>query len=148
MLTFYYVLIEMFTVGYEQPDGTVKYLYTNDDSLENIINDYIYSDKSFESIKPDKYVQFLEVDSIEHYLDSELSDEEDTRYRLLKKQGGKWMIRDNYMDIPRNIEFTTVLSGGKRSDHKRSDHKRSDHKRSDSKRRDSKQTRKNRKTHR
>jgi hypothetical protein len=91
----------MLTIGYEQPDKSVKYLYTSDDSLENIITSIVYPDLPL----PTKVFSRDEIkdSSMKEYFSTELSDEEDTRFRFLRRTDQTWIIRDYYGSVEHDI---------------------------------------------
>jgi hypothetical protein len=105
----------MLTIGYEQPDGSVKYLYTSDEMLENVITTVVYSDKPLPT-KPYNREELKETQTVKDYLSSELSDEEDTRFRLLRRLDKTWLIRDSYGSIEHDIVITktNAANGGKK----------------------------------
>ncbi len=102
----------MLTIGYEQADGSVKYLYTSDELLENQLNTVVYPDLPLPTRIYDRE-ELKAVGSVKMYLESELSDEEDTRFRFLRYLDGTWLIRDSYGSVEHDIVITkTAKSGG------------------------------------
>lgn len=105
----------MITIGYEQADGSVKYLYTSDEMLQNLLDSVVYRDLPLPTKVSDRE-ELKEAASFKDYFASGLSDEEDTRFRLLRRLDGTWLIRDSYGGVEHDIVITlTAKSGGKRS---------------------------------
>jgi hypothetical protein len=96
----------MLTIGYTQVDGSVKYFYTSDDALENIIHNYIYKPTDIETLTVAPRDSKKCVESVSAYFDADLSEIEDTPYRLLKKVDGTWMISTYYGGKQRIITFS------------------------------------------
>ena len=97
----------MITVGYEQPDGTVAYIEINDNTLENVIPEYVHRDTQEEGD--------TKVASTAAYFSSSLSDEEDTRFRFLRTKDGVWMIREYYGGKQYLMTFAKVGGSKRRS---------------------------------
>ena len=100
----------MLAIGHEKADGTVAYMVLYDDSLENIIMDYVYDKKDFMTGNGESKT----AESKQHYFDKETKDEEDTRFRFLKQKDGVWVIRDYYGGTYHDMTITNVMEGGKR----------------------------------
>ena len=104
----------MITIGYEQTDGSVKYLYTSDEMLQNLLDSVVYRDLPLPTQVSDRE-ELKAAASFKEYFAAELSDEEDTRFRLLRHLDGTWLIRDSYGGVEHDIVITlTAKSGGKR----------------------------------
>jgi len=105
----------MLTIGYEQKDGTVKYLYTSDEMLQNLLNSIVYPDTPLPT-KLYNREELKETNSVKEYFASMLSEEEDTRFRLLRKLDQSWLIRDSYGGIDHDILVTKTkkTNGGKK----------------------------------
>ena len=99
----------MHAIGYETDGGNVDYVVLDDDSLENIIMDYVYNKKDFMTGNGES-----KTVSKQHYFDKETKDEEDTRFRFLKQKDGVWVIRDYYGGTYHDMTITNVMEGGKR----------------------------------
>ena len=109
----------MITIGYEQADGSVKYLYTSDEMLQNLLDSVVYRDLPLPTKVSDRE-ELKAAASFKEYFAAELSDEEDTRFRLLRRLDGTWLIRDSYGGVEHDIVITlTAKSGGKRKGGKR-----------------------------
>ena len=105
----------MLTIGYEQPDKSVKYLYTSDDILENIISSVVYRDLPLPT-KVYNRDELKETPSLKEYFATELSDEEDTRFRFLRRTDHTWLIRDYYGGVEHDIIIKkTASKGGKKT---------------------------------
>ena len=105
----------MLTIGYEQKDRSVKYLFTSDDLLETLLTDVVYPDKPLPT-KIYERDELKETNTVKEYFAKELSDEEDTRFRLLRKLDESWLIRDSYGSTEHDIVIskTNVKNGGKK----------------------------------
>ena len=103
----------MITIGYEQADGTVKYLYTSDEMLQNLLDSVVYRDSPLPTKVSDRE-ELKAAAAFKDYFATELSDEEDTRFRLLRRLDKTWLIRDSYGGVEHDIVITlTAKSGGK-----------------------------------
>jgi len=100
----------MLTVGYEKSDGSVEYVETYDDTLQNLINQIIYQNIDINSFKGEEHKH---VANKQEYFSEYLSGEEDTRFRFLKQKDGVWKIRDYYGTTHHDITFSSVKTGGK-----------------------------------
>ena len=100
----------MLAIGYEKADGTVAYVVLDDDSLENIIMDYVYKKNDFMTGNGESKTAV----SKQEYFDKETKDEDDTRFRFLKQKDGVWVIRDYYVRPYHDMTITNVMEGGKR----------------------------------
>ena len=85
----------MITIGYEQLDSSVKYLYTSDDTLQNLLTDVVYRDAPLPNRAYNRD-ELKETRTITTYFSNDLSDEEDTRFRFLRLKDDTWLIRDFY----------------------------------------------------
>ena len=105
----------MLTIGYEQKDGSVKYLYTSDDILENLLTSVVYADEPLPT-KTHYRDELKEAPTLKMYFATDLSNEEDTRFRLLRKLDETWIIRDYYGPIEHDIVITKTknTNGGKK----------------------------------
>lgn len=105
----------MITIGYEQADRSVKYLYTSDDTLENVITSVVYRDIPLPT-KVYNGEELKESMNIKAYFAEELSNEEDTRFRFLHRSDGTWLIRDHYNGVEHDIIIKkTSKNGGKKT---------------------------------
>jgi hypothetical protein len=103
----------MITIGYAQADGSVKYLYTSDEMLQNLLDSVVYRDLPLPSKAYDRE-ELKEAGSFKEYFAAGLSEEEDTRFRLLRRLDATWLIRDYYGSVEHDIVITlTAKSGGK-----------------------------------
>ena len=100
----------MHAIGYEADDGNVSYVVLYEDSLENIIMDYVYNKKDFMTGNGESKT----AKSKQHYFAKETKDEEGTRFRFLKQKDGVWVIRDYYGGTYHDMTITNVMEGGKR----------------------------------
>ena len=103
----------MLSIGYEQKDGSVKYLYTNDDSFENVLSLVVYSDIPLPD-KPYGGDELKETHTIHEYFAEKLSEEEDTRFRFLRRKDETWLIRDFYAygTVEHDIIIRKAIKGG------------------------------------
>jgi hypothetical protein len=101
----------MHTIGYEQHDGSVNYVLLYDDSLENIITNVIYQNKSIHHLSGET---LNKAANKQDYFSVVLKDEEDTRFRFLKQKDDIWIIRDYYGKTYHDITLSSVMTGGKR----------------------------------
>ena len=100
----------MYTVGYEQADGSIDYVLLYDDNFENIITTVIYENKH---IQPRMDGEVLKTSqSKQEYFGKTAKDEDDSRFRFLKQNNGVWMVRDYYGNPYHDMTFSTVMSGG------------------------------------
>jgi hypothetical protein len=104
----------MITIGYEQADGSVKYLYTSDEMLQNLLDSVVYRDLPLPT-KVSHREELKESASFKEYFATELSDEEDTRFRLLRRLDKTWLIRDSYGGVEHDIVITLTAKSGGRS---------------------------------
>ena len=106
----------MLTIGYEQKDGSVKYLYTNDDSFENVLRLVVYSDIPLPN-RPYGRDELKETNTIQEYFAGKLSEEEDTRFRFLRRKDETWLIRDFYAyeTVEHDIIIRKAIKGGSTS---------------------------------
>jgi DNA-directed RNA polymerase delta subunit len=107
----------MLTIGYEQLDGSVKYLYTSDDTLQNLLTEVVYNDSPLPS-KVYNRDELKQSSNLTTYFSQDLSDEEDTRFRFLRLKDNTWLIRDfygnNHHDIIIKKTQSLNIKGGSR----------------------------------
>jgi hypothetical protein len=104
----------MITIGYEQTNGSVKYLYTSDEMLQNLLDTVVYPDLPL-PVKVSDREELKTAESFEMYFASELSNEEDTRFRLLRRLDKTWLIRDSYGMVEHDIVISLTAKSGGRS---------------------------------
>ena len=84
--------------------------------LQNLLDSVVYRDLPLPTKVSDRE-ELKTAGSFKEYFATELSDEEDTRFRFLRHLDGTWLIRDSYGGVEHDIVITlTAKSGGERSE--------------------------------
>ena len=78
----------MLAIGYQQPGGTVSYIYADDDTLENMLDRVVYRS---EVVSGEARTCFNK----DKFFSGRMFTNEDTRFRFLRLLDGNWVIKDS-----------------------------------------------------